>query len=87
MAIVVILLLAVGMAVAFGRSAWSALAGGIEEIKAVLARREPIWRAMACAEVDVSGKTPEQVATEILALQPLNRSGTGGTAIVLNQNV
>ncbi len=38
------------------------LAGGMDEINAVLARREPIWRAIIVAEVDVTGKSPQSVA-------------------------
>ncbi len=40
--------------------------GGLEEIITVLSRREPIYRESADFEVDTEGKTPEQVADEIL---------------------
>ena len=44
------------------------LAGGIEEIKTVLARREPIWRAMEAAELDVTHLTPEETVPYIVRL-------------------
>jgi len=37
------------------------LGGGVEEIQAILARREPIWQAMAMGEIDVTEQSPEQV--------------------------
>jgi len=42
--------------------------GGLEEIVALLARREPIYRRSAHLEVDTEGKVPDQIADEILAL-------------------
>jgi len=44
------------------------LAGGIEEIKTVLARREPIWRSMEAAELDVTHLTPEEAIPYIVRL-------------------
>jgi shikimate kinase len=41
--------------------------GGIEEIVALLARREPIYRQTAHLQVDTEGKDLDQVADEILA--------------------
>jgi shikimate kinase len=41
-------------------------AGGITEIIATLAAREPIYRQCAALEVDTEGKTPEAVAGVIL---------------------
>jgi len=42
-------------------------AGGREEIEAVLAQRSPIYRACATFVVDTEGRTPAEVAEEILA--------------------
>jgi shikimate kinase len=39
---------------------------GLEEIVHLLARREPVYRQTAHVEVDTEGKTPEQLADEIL---------------------
>ena len=44
------------------------LGGGIEEIQTVLSRREPIWRSVMTAELDVTKLTPEDVVREIVAL-------------------
>ena len=41
--------------------------GPREEIIELLARRTPIYREAAHLEIDTEGKTPEQLATEILA--------------------
>ncbi len=40
--------------------------GGLDEIVELLAKREPIYRQAADLEVDTDGKTPEQLADEIL---------------------
>jgi shikimate kinase len=40
----------------------TALGGGIDEIQSVLARREPLWRAMTAGEVNVTDQSAEQVA-------------------------
>ncbi len=40
--------------------------GPLEEIIELLGRRKPIYREAAHLEVDTEGKTPEQLATEIL---------------------
>ena len=44
------------------------LAGSIEEITTVLARREPIWRSMEAAELDVTHLTPEEAIPYIVRL-------------------
>lgn len=41
--------------------------GGQNEIEALLAQREPIYRACATLEVDTENKTPEEVADQIVA--------------------
>ena len=52
-------------ATAANRPALSALGGGIEEIKAKLAEREPIYRAAMTAELDVTNLSPENATTYI----------------------
>jgi shikimate kinase len=44
------------------------LGGGIDEIQAVLTRREPIWRGVMTAELDVTTLTPEEVVREIVGM-------------------
>jgi shikimate kinase len=44
------------------------LGGGIEEIEALLERREPIYRALMSAELDVTGLSPEQAADRLAKL-------------------
>jgi shikimate kinase len=44
------------------------LGGGIEEIRSVLARREPIYRSLMTAELDVTHLTPEQAVDHIAGL-------------------
>ena len=44
------------------------LAGSVEEIQTVLARREPIWKAMEAAELDVTHLTPEEAVPYIVRL-------------------
>ena len=39
--------------------------GGLAEIEEVLARREPVYRASAAAEVDTEGRTPAEVAQTV----------------------
>lgn len=46
----------------------TALGGGIEEIEQVLAGREPIWREVMSAELDVTDLSPEQAAEAIAAM-------------------
>lgn len=46
----------------------TSLAGGIEEIQTVLARREPIWRAIMTAELDVTNRTPDEVVGDIVGM-------------------
>jgi shikimate kinase len=41
------------------------LGGGIEEIEALLRQREPIYRAVMSAEIDVTKLTPEQVVDRL----------------------
>jgi shikimate kinase len=43
-------------------------AGGLEEVERLLAVREPLYRECAEFVVDTEGKTPEQVAAEIVSL-------------------
>jgi shikimate kinase len=52
-------------ATAAARPNLTALAGGIEEIEAVLARRLPVWRGLASVELDVTQLSPEQAAQAI----------------------
>jgi len=50
--------------------------GGLEEITELLAKREPIYRQTADIQIDTEGKTPEQLADEILLqLQLLPEEG------------
>ncbi|MDB5331284.1 MAG: aroK [Phycisphaerales bacterium] len=46
----------------------TSLGGGIAEIEAVLARREPIWRSAMTAELDVTHLTPEEAVVYIVRL-------------------
>ena len=46
----------------------TALGGSVAEIEAVLNRREPIWRSVMTAELDVTKLTPEEVVREIVAM-------------------
>jgi shikimate kinase len=55
-------------ATAVNRPALTKLGGGIEEIRSVLAAREPIYRQVMTAEVDVTQRTPEEVVTAIVEL-------------------
>jgi shikimate kinase len=55
-------------ATAANRPALTKLGGGIEEIRSVLAAREPIYRKVMTAEVDVTAKSPDEVVAEILRL-------------------
>ena len=41
------------------------LGGSIEEIQAVLTRREPVWREIVSAEVDVTKMTVDEVVEEL----------------------
>ncbi len=45
--------------------------GGLDEIIELLASRRPIYQELADVEVDTEGKTPEQLAAEILDLLQL----------------
>jgi shikimate kinase len=42
-------------------------AGGLQEVTDLLAAREPLYRAVAAAEFPTAGRSPEQVAGDILA--------------------
>lgn len=42
--------------------------GGLAEIERLLAIREPLYRECAEFAVDTAGKTPEQIATEVVSL-------------------
>jgi shikimate kinase len=55
-------------ATAANRPALTKLGGGIDEIRSVLATREPIYRQVATATVDVTAKSPEEVVEEIVKL-------------------
>jgi shikimate kinase len=46
----------------------SKLGGGIEEIRNILTQREPMWRRVMHHEVDVTDRTPEEVADHIVGL-------------------
>jgi shikimate kinase len=49
-------------ATAAARPALTKLGGGIDEIREILAKREPVWMGVRHAEVDVSDISPVQVA-------------------------
>jgi len=53
---------------AANRPALSNLGGSIEEIESVLARREPIWRSIAGAELEVTYLTPEDAVPYVVRL-------------------
>lgn len=53
---------------AANRPALSTLGGSIEEIESVLARREPIWRSIAAAELEVTYLTPEDAVPYVVRL-------------------
>jgi shikimate kinase len=55
-------------ATAVKRPNLTALAGGIDEIRALLQQREPIYRQLASAEIDVSDLTPQQSAAAVLQI-------------------
>lgn len=42
-------------------------AGGLEEIRALVAEREPVYRAAADVTIDTEGRDPETIAAEIAA--------------------
>jgi shikimate kinase len=54
-------------------------AGGIEEIESLLASREPLYKECADWTVSTDGKTPQQVADEIVAWLDGGTKGTNGT--------
>ncbi len=43
-------------------------AGGVAEIQRILAQRQPVYQEIADYAVDTSGKSPEQLADEIVSL-------------------
>ena len=51
-----------------------ALGGSIEEINAVLARREPIYRSLMTIELDVTALNPDEAAAAIQKLLPTRRT-------------
>jgi shikimate kinase len=53
-------------ATAANRPALTKLGGGIDEIRSVLAAREPIYRQVMTAAIDVTRKSPAEVVEEIL---------------------
>jgi shikimate kinase len=50
------------------RPALTGLGGGIEEINALLARREPVYRSVMTDEIDVTHLSPSQVVDRIIGL-------------------
>jgi shikimate kinase len=50
------------------RPSLTTLGGGLEEIQAVLQQREPIYRALMSAEIDVTSLTPQQTADRLAKL-------------------
>ena len=42
--------------------------GGLAEVERLLAAREPLYRECASFTVDTEGKTPEQIAAEVVSL-------------------
>jgi shikimate kinase len=53
---------------AANRPSLSDLGGGIEEIHKVLAEREPIYRQVKDAELDVTNLTPQEAVVYIVRL-------------------
>ena|SRR5438874_452610 len=53
---------------AAGRPALTAHGGGIEEVRAVLAEREPVYRSIKTAELDVTHLSPEEACVYIARL-------------------
>lgn len=49
--------------------------GGLDEVRQLLAQREPWYRQCASLEVDTRGKSPAEIAAEIVAELPLSRAG------------
>lgn len=49
--------------------------GGLEEVRQLLAQREPWYRQCASLEVDTRGKSPAEIAAEIVAALPLPGAG------------
>ena len=59
------------------RPSLTALGGGLAEVRAVLAAREPVYRAAMTHEVDVVGRTVDELADAILRrLQKENEEGS-----------
>jgi shikimate kinase len=50
------------------RPALTALGGGIDEIKQLLATREPLYRAVATAELDVTNLDPDEAMVRVTKL-------------------
>ena len=55
-------------ATAANRPNLTALVGGIDEIRSVLAQREPIYRQVMTAELDVTKLSPQQVVAAIVKM-------------------
>jgi shikimate kinase len=55
-------------ATADNRPNLTALGGGMEEIQKVLSQREPIYRLLMTAELDVTNLSPQEVAARIVEL-------------------
>jgi shikimate kinase len=53
---------------AHARPHLTGLAGSLEEIQTILARREPIWRTAAAAELDVTHLSPEDAVPYVARL-------------------
>jgi shikimate kinase len=52
------------------------IAGGLSEIRHLLAERLPLYRLCCDLEIDTVNKTPAEVTTEILARLPLTQAAT-----------
>jgi shikimate kinase len=53
---------------AANRPALTGLGGGVDEVRRLLAEREPIYRSCMSAELDVTNLTPEEATTYIARL-------------------
>lgn len=50
--------------------------GGIEEIRAILQDRDPLYRATASLEISVEQRTPEKIVDEIVMRLPMLTTGS-----------
>jgi len=55
-------------ATAASRPSLTRLAGSVEEIRQLLAAREPVYRLLCTAELDVTGLSPEEAAVRVVRL-------------------